>query len=239
MFEATGDVRFRDAFRRGAARLLERLREVPQAGCRLWLQDLYGAKSYLLGAVHGFAGNVAPLLSGLGWLPSGPRDLLLAEVPRSLAATAQLSEAGCNWPQSVVQHRPGRSAALVQICHGAPGVVCALRDFPIGVDAELERLLDAAGELTWKAGPLAKGGGLCHGTAGNGYAFLTLHHRRGDERWLARARRFAMHAIAQSRAQRVEYGRARFSLWTGDLGLALFLADCIRGDGGVPTFTAW
>ena len=48
-----------------------------------------------------------------------------------------------------------------------------------------------------------------------------------------------MHAIAQSRAQRVEHGRARFSLWAGDLGLALFLADCIRGDGGVPTLTAW
>jgi hypothetical protein len=31
------------------------------------------------------------------------------------------------------------------------------------------------GELTWRAGPLRKGAGLCHGTAGNGFAFLRLH----------------------------------------------------------------
>ena len=46
----------------------------------------------------------------------------------------------------------------------------------------------AGGELTWRAGPLAKGAGLCHGTAGNGYAFLKLFERTGDERWLDRAR---------------------------------------------------
>jgi hypothetical protein len=26
--------------------------------------------------------------------------------------------------------------------------------------------------VTWRAGPLTKGAGLCHGTGGNGYAFL-------------------------------------------------------------------
>jgi Lanthionine synthetase C-like protein len=55
----------------------------------------------------------------------------------------------------------------------------------------------AGGELTWHAGPLAKGSNLCHGTAGNAYAFLVLHRRSGDELWLDRARSFAMHAIGQ------------------------------------------
>jgi lantibiotic modifying enzyme len=63
-----------------------------------------------------------------------------------------------------------------------------------GNDA-LTQVLLAGGELTWRAGPLVKGAGLCHGTAGNGYAFLKLFARTGDERWLERARRFAMHAI--------------------------------------------
>ena len=54
----------------------------------------------------------------------------------------------------------------------------------------------------WEAGPLAKGYGLCHGTAGNGYAFLALHRRTGDARWLERARAFAMHAIGQQAAMR-------------------------------------
>jgi hypothetical protein len=92
----------------------------------------------------------------------------------------------------------------------------------------------AAGELTWRAGPLRKGPGLCHGTAGNGYAFLALFEKTGDELWLTRARAFAMHAAEQVERARTEYGRGRYSLWTGDLGTALYLADCVGGTGRLP-----
>ena len=88
--------------------------------------------------------------------------------------------------------------------------------------------------VPWRAGPLKKGAGLCHGTAGNGYAFLALLARTGNERWLARARAFAMHAAAQIEHSRSEYGRGRYTLWTGDLGTALYLADCIDGGGKLP-----
>ena len=64
-------------------------------------------------------------------------------------------------------------------------------------DSRLDELLAAAAELTWVAGPLEKGAGLCHGTAGNGYAFLKMYRRSGDDFWLDRARAFAMHAMAQ------------------------------------------
>jgi Lanthionine synthetase C-like protein len=63
-------------------------------------------------------------------------------------------------------------------------------------DDEHGRMLLAGGELTWRAGPLSKGSNLCHGTAGNGYAFLALFERTGDELWLERARAFAMHSVA-------------------------------------------
>ena len=101
-------------------------------------------------------------------------------------------------------------------------------------DAEHDRLLRAGGELTWRAGPLTKGAGLCHGTAGNGYAFLALLLRTGDERWLERARAFATHAAAQVTRARAEHGRGRHTLWTGDLGTALYLADCLAGGGELP-----
>jgi DUF1680 family protein len=97
-----------------------------------------------------------------------------------------------------------------------------------------EQLARAGGELTWRAGPLRKGANLCHGTAGNGYAFLALLDRTGDERWLTRARAFAMHAAAQVERDRSEYGQGRYTLWTGDLGTALYLADCIDGGGKLP-----
>jgi hypothetical protein len=95
-------------------------------------------------------------------------------------------------------------------------------------------MLIAAGEAVWRAGPLAKGYGLCHGTAGNGYALLKLFVRAGDRIWLDRARSFAMHAIAQRDRMRHEYGRGRYSLWTGDLGLAVYAWHCIQGAARLP-----
>ena len=57
----------------------------------------------------------------------------------------------------------------------------------------------------------------------------------GDARWLARARAFAMHAIGQSAALAAEHGQRRFTLWTGDLGLAVYLWACIAADPALPT----
>ena len=56
----------------------------------------------------------------------------------------------------------------------------------------------------------------------------------GDELWLARARAFAMHALAQVERTRMEYGRGRYTLWTGDAGTALYLADCLDGTPRLP-----
>ena len=100
---------------------------------------------------------------------------------------------------------------------------------------ELETLLEEGAQFTWAAGPLAKGSNLCHGTGGNGYAFLKLYQRTQRTVWLKRARAFAMTAIAQCREARHEYGRSRYSLWTGDVGLAIYLWDCLTGRPRFPT----
>jgi Lanthionine synthetase C-like protein len=95
-----------------------------------------------------------------------------------------------------------------------------------------EELLLAGAELIWDAGPPdsdEKGAGLCHGTAGNGYAFLKTFERTDDERWLERARAFAMHALAQA-----EHLPVRYSLFTGGIGAALFAADCIDAHARFP-----
>ncbi len=110
-------------------------------------------------------------------------------------------------------------------------MVTCLAELPEPIDD----LLIAGGETIWRAGPLKKGANLCHGTAGNGYAFLKLYKRTGDEKWLAYARAFAMHAIAQSEADCVAHGMRRYSLWTGDLGLAVYLWDCLKAHAAFPT----
>ncbi len=101
-------------------------------------------------------------------------------------------------------------------------------------DSDTDALLSAAGELTWAAGPVAKPPSLCHGTPGSGYAFLKLYKRTGEERWLERARRFAMHGIEQSDRNMQRYGQRKLSIWTGDLGLACYVWDCIRAHDAFP-----
>ena len=100
-----------------------------------------------------------------------------------------------------------------------------------------EELLLAGARLTWQAGPpgMEKGSSICHGTAGNGYAFLKTFERTGDEEWLDRARRFAVHALEQVERR----GRGRYSLWTGDLGVALYAADCLEPRTAYPILETW
>jgi hypothetical protein len=99
-----------------------------------------------------------------------------------------------------------------------------------------EDLLLAAAETTWQAGPFGdeKGPGICHGTAGNGFALLKTFARTGDEAWLERARRFAVHALGQ-----VERMPSRHSLFTGGIGAAIFAARCVEARADYPTIDSW
>ena len=113
-------------------------------------------------------------------------------------------------------------------------MVTTFADLPFASN-ELDKLMLEGGRLVWAAGPLAKGGGLCHGTGGNGYAFLKLYRRTRDAIWLERARSFAMTAIRQYQEARSHFGRGRYSLWTGDVGLAIYLWDCLTAEPRFPT----
>ena len=168
------------------------------------------------------------------FLPAGQQDELFARIRQTLTATALHDGGLVNWPfEAGGSAHPGSGAIRVQHCMGAPGVVNAMAGLPS--DPQIDALLLGAGELIWTAGPLAKHPCLCHGTPGNGYAFLKLHARTGDQVWLDRARAFALHAIAQNERFVTETGQRKFSLWTGDLGLACYLAACLRADPRFPT----
>jgi hypothetical protein len=192
----------------------------------VWTQQLYGRARRFLGPVHGFAGNVLALSAEAG-------DELDRRAADTLRRYAVVEGDLANWPPTVETPFDANGEIRVQHCHGAPGMVTAMARVAPGDDAH-EGLLVAGGELTWQAGPLAKGANLCHGTGGNGYAFLKLLERTGDERWLERARSFAMHSIEQVDRERAAVGRGRYTLWTGDPGTAVYLADCLEGSGEFP-----
>jgi hypothetical protein len=202
---------FEDLWRASADSLLAARN--PETG--LWEQTLRGKVDVQLGPAHGFAGCVLAL---------GAVD----DAGETARRYALVEDGLANWPPHADGLLVRNGTIRVQWCHGAPGMVTSLGGL---LD---EDLAVAGAELTWRAGPLTKGANLCHGTAGNGYAFLTLFARTGDELWLRRARAFAVHAISQVERSRAAHGRGRHSLWTGDLGTALYLADCIDGAGRLP-----
>jgi Lanthionine synthetase C-like protein len=229
MAEMTDEPRWRTLFAVQAERLLDDLEETPDGP--LWTQDLYGQQSCYLGPVHGYAGNMIPLVRGWKWLADGQRQRISEATTRTLAANAWRSEQGVSWHAVARRDKP---PYLCQHCHGAPGMVTTFADAPF-MSPDLESLLVEGGNFTWAAGPLAKGSNLCHGTGGNGYAFLKLHRRTAQPIWLEHARAFAMTAIAQCREARTELGRGRYSLWTGDVGLAVYLWDCLKAEPRFPT----
>jgi len=233
MARASGEGRWAELFQRGVLILLEEMEYDETLAAWVWRQDLYGRTRCFIGAGHGFAGNVYPVLLGAEMLPAGLVNTFVERSLHTLDALALRADACANWHAVADPVANAGRLALTQDCHGAPGIAVRLASAPR--TAQWDALLAEAAELTWRAGPLAKGPGLCHGTAGNGYALLKLWTRTADPIWLDRARRFAMHAIEQVEDARLAHGQGRHSLWTGDVGVALYLAGCIAGDSAFPT----
>ena len=232
LHQRDGDARWLSLFQSTAARLWDQLLWSDEHGCAYWTQDLYGRQSTYLDAVHGFVATASVLIRGRQHLPPGAWAPWQAAIVNTITRTATREGSLANWRANLLTAPGAAPRWLMQFCHGAPGFVICLADMP---GTELDELLLAGGEATWTAGPLTKGSNLCHGTGGNGYAFLKLYRRTGDTRWLERARAFAMHGIAQMQADLRQHGRLRYSLWTGDPGFAIYLWDCLHGSAQFPT----
>src|SRR5262245_5281262 len=213
MLEWTGEERWADAWQESADSLWATREEDG-----LWTNRVYGEPFRSLTPPHGVVGNVLALR------PDPRREQLERETADVLARLVVRDDGLANWP--------GRDGSFkLQWCSGAPGILAAASSY---LD---EELVIAGAELTWQAGPsgMEKGSGICHGTAGNGYAFLKAFERTGDELWLERARRFSMHALGQVERR----GFGRYSLWTGDVGVALYTADCLDGVSRYPILESW
>jgi lantibiotic modifying enzyme len=222
MHDWTGEERWAQAWDESADALWSR-----RDADGLWTQRLYGQTARYLGPVHGLVGNVHALLQR----SSGRNAALQRETAALLANEAVVEGELATWPALAGGDLvPGDGQIRLQWCHGAPGIVATAAPY---LD---EELLLAGAELTWRAGAhgAEKGFSLCHGTAGNGFALLKAFARTGDERWLERARRFALHALGQVERSRAEHGRGRYSLFTGDAGVALFAAACLDADPRYP-----
>jgi hypothetical protein len=222
MLDWTGEERWADAWRESSEAILD-----ARDSDGLWTNRLYGETYRSLGPPHGLVGNVHALRAG-GLLTPDRIERLERETAAILERLAVTKDGLTNWP---ARASADAQDLRLQWCHGAPGIVAATAPFLN------EELLLAGAELTWQAGPpgMEKGPAVCHGTAGNGYAFLKALERTGDELWLDRARRFTVHALGQV----VRRGHGRYSLWTGDVGAALYAADCLEARTAYPVLDTW
>ncbi|PGG99902.1 hypothetical protein AJ79_08384 [Helicocarpus griseus UAMH5409] len=102
-------------------------------------------------------------------------------IAQTISGLCKLSiENGGSLPSSLPAH--SRHVPYVQICHGSPGLLILLaqaRNNPQITrsfwEPDWDKAIRLGSEQVWKHGLLAKGGGLCHGIAGNAWPFLMLH----------------------------------------------------------------
>lgn len=233
MAEATGTSRWKLLVQECVNRLENSLEVDPETRTPIWTQNLYGKRTRYLGAGHGMVGNTYVALRGAAYLEPTQVQRFADGCLATLSATALCADGCINWHPMSDATRVANRVPPVQDCHGASGVVNRLGSAPR--IAEWDELLAAAGELIWRAGPLVKGPGLCHGTAGNALALLKLASRFKDNLWLARARAMASHAYSQVERQHTQYGQGRHALWTGDLGVAWVLWLCMGNTPTIPT----
>lgn len=230
LFRKTGNEIWKDLYCEAAHSLWNSWQQDAETGQWMWRSHIFKVVRSYYGACHGVAGNVQALLRGIEFLPAEWADTMIERAASTLLHGSVRQASEINWPLSA-ETDPVGMKRLMQWCHGAPGVATALAS--VGESGSenartLGALINDAAEFVWKAGPLVKGPGICHGTAGNGYTFIALYRRTGSPHWLERARRFAMHAIYQSRHAREIHGQRRYTLWTGDGGLAVYLHHCLK-----------
>ena len=183
-------------------------------------------KEYI-GAAHGVGGILFVLLAARAYISE---EMLISHIKPTLDYFVSLQYPSGNFPSSISGTNPPSNDKLLHWCHGAPGVVhLLLRAHKIWPHNEDSYLLRAkrCGETIWKRGLLKKGYGLCHGVAGNTYAFLGLWKATNEAKYLYQAAVFAEWCF--------EYGKRGcrapdrpLSLFEGIAGAIYLLSDLLQ-----------
>ena len=132
MLQATGEPRWQALLRRGVDILWQQMSPArhtaqPDREVWLWVQDLYGRSVRYLGAGHGFAGNLYPVIRGASGLDADRVAAFEARAVETLTVAALREPGLVNWEPDFDRATTGLpSKPMLQDCHGAPGIVCRL-----------------------------------------------------------------------------------------------------------------
>lgn len=154
---------------------------------------------------------------------------MLSQPVVSLLFVSAMQEPDGNFPIALGSEKQRNTEKrLVHWCHGAPGAIYLLaKAYHVFKERRYLIACEKAAELIWDRGLLLKGAGICHGIAGNGYAFLILHRLTGDPKYLYRANafmQFLTHSEFETRARTPD---RPYSLYEGIAGTVCFLIDLL------------
>jgi eukaryotic-like serine/threonine-protein kinase len=169
-----------------------------------------------LGVAHGWAGL---LYATLLWCTAAHSELPSGAEARieELAALGKRTREGLHWPKAGDRWRPSGW------CHGSSGYVhlwrLAGRFFGEARYSDL-----TVGAAEYARARRENSGTLCCGLGGQAYAMLAAYKLTGDQAWVRHAEQMACDAVGFA-------GTSSFatnSLYKGDVGVALLLADLER-----------
>ncbi|KAL4912342.1 hypothetical protein BDW62DRAFT_194828 [Aspergillus aurantiobrunneus] len=144
-----------------------------------WMSGHYG-----IGWAHGLTGIIPVILACRPDELTGESHDYLPEIGQTITALCRLCIAHNGHVPTTIPPRSSshRESPLVQICHGAPAILgllgCAMKSTTVLLnqwEPEWEHAARLATDRVWEEGLLSKGGGLCHGIAGNAWPLLLLH----------------------------------------------------------------
>ncbi len=106
------------------------------------------------------------------------------------------------------------------------------RIISIALFQTVRRTLQSAircGKVIWEKGLLVKGPGICHGIAGNAYAFILLYRLTGLRKYIYKANKFAAFTYFEEfKAERDRPDYPQYSLFEGQAGLCCLLSDLLN-----------
>ena len=159
------------------------------------------------GAAHGICGILYVLLQAREYLSQ--QDLL--DIGRSIEILISIQHAhGGDLPVSISAVKNHDSDYLVQLCHGAPGLLLLLSQAIDVYPDQRDRYLNSAAKISqiiWDRGLSRKGVGLCHGISGNVVILLKFYKATGIKKYLDRA--LAMADFMTHWSQLTEQGQMR------------------------------
>lgn len=205
-------------------------------------------KAYI-GAAHGYAGILHCLLQARHYMTEEQTNRLVKPTV-DFVQQLQFAQTG-NFPSSL----SNEDDRLVHWCHGSPGVIhlLILAYQVFGDTKYLNAAVKSANDIwtrgllkkgTYKRFELAKlyfsflpGFGICHGVAGNGYAFLRLFQLTHDQKYLYRAIKFGEWCCGDGQSYVSRIADRPYSLFEGLAGTVFYLTDLLNPkDAKFPAF---